>query len=283
MIRAQRENYKLPGPSLPVPREAVFSGRGPGEGRKGRGRAGGERSGVGDPARAGWGGAVPARQGRGGAGRRRGRARAAGAGRGGAAGPRRPPAGMWPIAEERRVEQGAEAGQSGGRSWRTSDAGRSTAGAAGVTRERPGPYDLGRSPAVQVLCSQSEVRGRLGTLARAGMERWRDRLALVTGASGGIGAAVARALVQQGLKVVGCARTVGNIEVRPCGGASGSGWRRFRRAWVQVGDGERSEPRCHAALLPQSHLQGAQGQERWMPSWWRRLLDPSGQDCIFAF
>ncbi|OWK14434.1 DHRS11 [Cervus elaphus hippelaphus] len=44
------------------------------------------------------------------------------------------------------------------------------------------------------------------------MERWRDRLALVTGASGGIGAAVARALVQQGLKVVGCARTVGNIE-----------------------------------------------------------------------
>ncbi|XP_023372383.1 dehydrogenase/reductase SDR family member 11 isoform X1 [Otolemur garnettii] len=49
-------------------------------------------------------------------------------------------------------------------------------------------------------------------MARAGMERWRDRLALVTGASGGIGASVARALVQQGLKVVGCARTVGNIE-----------------------------------------------------------------------
>ncbi|XP_017395339.1 dehydrogenase/reductase SDR family member 11 isoform X1 [Cebus imitator] len=49
-------------------------------------------------------------------------------------------------------------------------------------------------------------------MARPGMERWRDRLALVTGASVGIGAAVARALVQQGLKVVGCARTVGNIE-----------------------------------------------------------------------
>ncbi|XP_019588069.2 dehydrogenase/reductase SDR family member 11 isoform X1 [Rhinolophus sinicus] len=49
-------------------------------------------------------------------------------------------------------------------------------------------------------------------MARAGMERWRDRLALVTGASGGIGAAVVRALVQQGLKVVGCARTVSSIE-----------------------------------------------------------------------
>ncbi|XP_036612992.1 dehydrogenase/reductase SDR family member 11 [Trichosurus vulpecula] len=44
------------------------------------------------------------------------------------------------------------------------------------------------------------------------MERWRGRLALVTGASCGIGAAVARALVQRGLKVVGCARTVSNIE-----------------------------------------------------------------------
>ncbi|XP_032177938.1 dehydrogenase/reductase SDR family member 11 isoform X3 [Mustela erminea] len=60
--------------------------------------------------------------------------------------------------------------------------------------------------------SRSEVGARLGATATAGMERWRDRLALVTGASGGIGAAVARALVQQGLKVVGCARTVGNIE-----------------------------------------------------------------------
>ncbi|KAK2101603.1 Dehydrogenase/reductase SDR member 11 [Saguinus oedipus] len=44
------------------------------------------------------------------------------------------------------------------------------------------------------------------------MERWHDRLAPVTEASVGIGAAVARALVQQGLKVVGCACTVGNIE-----------------------------------------------------------------------
>ncbi|KAI4879643.1 hypothetical protein NFI96_016148, partial [Prochilodus magdalenae] len=44
------------------------------------------------------------------------------------------------------------------------------------------------------------------------MERWKGRVALVTGASVGIGAAVARALVQQGMKVVGCARNVDKIE-----------------------------------------------------------------------
>ncbi|XP_047562703.1 dehydrogenase/reductase SDR family member 11 isoform X3 [Lutra lutra] len=73
--------------------------------------------------------------------------------------------------------------------------------------------------------SRGEVGARLGATATAGMERWRDRLALVTGASGGIGAAVARALVQQGLKVVGCARTVGNIE---------------GRGWYHVGQRKRS-------------------------------------------
>lgn len=45
------------------------------------------------------------------------------------------------------------------------------------------------------------------------MERWKGRVALVTGASVGIGAAVARALVQHGMKVVGCARSVDKIEV----------------------------------------------------------------------
>lgn len=38
-------------------------------------------------------------------------------------------------------------------------------------------------------------------------------MALVTGASVGIGAATARALVQQGMRVVGCARNVDKIEV----------------------------------------------------------------------
>ncbi|KAJ8368359.1 hypothetical protein SKAU_G00083870 [Synaphobranchus kaupii] len=44
------------------------------------------------------------------------------------------------------------------------------------------------------------------------MERWKGRVALVTGASVGIGAAVARTLVQHGMKVVGCARNVEKIE-----------------------------------------------------------------------
>ncbi|KAM4726884.1 dehydrogenase/reductase SDR family member 11a [Anableps anableps] len=44
------------------------------------------------------------------------------------------------------------------------------------------------------------------------MERWKGRVALVTGASIGIGAAVTRALVQHGMRVVGCARNVDKIE-----------------------------------------------------------------------
>ncbi|XP_005932140.1 dehydrogenase/reductase SDR family member 11 [Haplochromis burtoni] len=43
------------------------------------------------------------------------------------------------------------------------------------------------------------------------MERWRGRVALVTGASVGIGAAVAVELVRLGMKVMGCARDVEKI------------------------------------------------------------------------
>ena len=48
----------------------------------------------------------------------------------------------------------------------------------------------------------------------AACSRWSGRVALVTGASSGIGAAIANELVLLGMKVVGCARKVEKIEVR---------------------------------------------------------------------
>ena len=44
------------------------------------------------------------------------------------------------------------------------------------------------------------------------MDRWRGRVAVVTGASAGIGAAVCKLLANNGMKVVGCARRIEKIE-----------------------------------------------------------------------
>ncbi|PNF16601.1 Dehydrogenase/reductase SDR family member 11 [Cryptotermes secundus] len=44
------------------------------------------------------------------------------------------------------------------------------------------------------------------------MQRWAGRVAMVTGASSGIGAAITKELVKNGLKVIGMARRVENIE-----------------------------------------------------------------------
>ncbi|KAL5019967.1 hypothetical protein ScPMuIL_002859 [Solemya velum] len=55
------------------------------------------------------------------------------------------------------------------------------------------------------------------------MERWRGRTALVTGASSGIGYAVAKRFVEYGMNVFGCSRNVQNIEELSKTVGSGSG------------------------------------------------------------
>ena len=45
------------------------------------------------------------------------------------------------------------------------------------------------------------------------MDKWNGRVALVTGASSGIGAAISKALVQRGMTVIGASRGVDKVEV----------------------------------------------------------------------
>ena len=44
------------------------------------------------------------------------------------------------------------------------------------------------------------------------MDRWKNRVAVVTGASSGIGATICKLLCQNGMKVVGCARRIEKLE-----------------------------------------------------------------------
>jgi NADP+-dependent farnesol dehydrogenase len=44
------------------------------------------------------------------------------------------------------------------------------------------------------------------------MDRWKGKVALVTGASSGIGYDTAKELARSGMKVIGCSRSTGKIE-----------------------------------------------------------------------
>ena len=48
---------------------------------------------------------------------------------------------------------------------------------------------------------------------QTGMERWKGRVALVTGATAGIGAEIARHLARAGMQVVGCGRAQERVDV----------------------------------------------------------------------
>ncbi|KAF2354624.1 Short-chain dehydrogenase/reductase SDR [Trinorchestia longiramus] len=58
----------------------------------------------------------------------------------------------------------------------------------------------------------------------ADVQRWQGKVAIVTGASAGIGAAICRSLVSMGMKVVGVARSLGKVQElsKELAGESGS-------------------------------------------------------------
>jgi 3-oxoacyl-ACP reductase-like protein len=78
-------------------------------------------------------------------------------------------------------------------------------------------YSIFRNLFAIILVRYSAACNRFGCRLsdpQEDMERWNGRVALVTGASCGLGAGLARALANSGLKVVACARNKDKIQVK---------------------------------------------------------------------
>ena len=65
----------------------------------------------------------------------------------------------------------------------------------------------------ELSCRHVATQQQSSAPSYPGMERWRGKAALVTGASSGIGYETAKQLTQLGMNVVGCARNIARIEV----------------------------------------------------------------------
>lgn len=68
-------------------------------------------------------------------------------------------------------------------------------------------------PFTVVGLTRRYVNSMAKTFNHPGMERWKGRVAVVTGASAGMGYELTKTLAQLGVVVVGCARNSKSIEV----------------------------------------------------------------------